>query len=243
MGNRLLMVVIAIGDEYNTRYRQLFWPSHKRYCDLHGYDLLVINSFIDSCEKDPSLTSLQKALVCSLPQAATYTHVASIDADILINTAIAPPLLEAFNESQKIAIVDEASQPTRELHAKIVEHKGWESSPSEYYRMSGFDLTTPHLLNTGLYIAQPLRHRSFFERIYAQGKANGRGHPRGFHYEQSLIGYHLQGDAIFELLDNRWNAIFGLYLKSLSFGRFGVLSRSLLNLSSFRSRVLNDFFL
>ena len=86
MGNSLLVVVIAIGDQYMARYRRLFWPSHVRYCSEHGYDLLVVDRFVDAGENDRSLVSLQKALVCSLPKADAYSHVAYIDADVLINT-------------------------------------------------------------------------------------------------------------------------------------------------------------
>lgn len=210
--NNILVVSVAIGDGYKQEYLRLFHNSHTAYCRKHGYDFLLIDQFIDTSESDKSLISLQKALVCSIDIAAEYDRIVFVDADILINAEVAPPITSAIDTSHSAFFVDEYSQPTRAGRLDIQRRMGWEASAVEYYRLSGLEIETSSVLNSGVMVLSPKIHRAPLEAAYAKGKASGRNHPRGFHYEQSLIGHAFQQDRLFELLDNRWNALLPLYL-------------------------------
>jgi hypothetical protein len=207
-----LVISIAIGEQYKHEYIRLFQGSHVAYCHKHGYDFLLIDEFIDTSESDKSLVSLQKALVCSIDVAADYDRIVFVDADILINAGTAPSISAEVGTSDAAFFVDEYSQPTRAGRVDIQRKMGWEASAAEYYRLSGLEIETACVLNSGVMVLRPGRHRAPLEDIYARGKASGRNHPRGFHYEQSLIGHAFQQGRLFELLDNRWNAILPLYL-------------------------------
>ena len=208
----VLFVVIAIGEKYKAEYLELFHASHQRYCLKHGYDFFLVEDFIKSGETDKSLISLQKILVCSLDQAKEYDLVVFMDSDILINHRIAPPIEEYIGDSEYVYLVDEYSQPSKEGRLHINKKMGWEDSAAAYYKLCDFKIETETVLNTGIMILNPNIHASVCERIYQDGVRHGRGHPRGFHYEQSLIGFTFQKIGLYRKLDNKWNAIFALHL-------------------------------
>ena len=87
-----------------------------------------------------------------------------IDADILINpNSPGLPVIECGN---KIGIVDEFSQPTKELRKELQKKMNWELTATEYYSKCGFNIQTDIVLNSGLLIMQPKIHGNFLKNIY-----------------------------------------------------------------------------
>lgn len=206
-----LVVTVAVGFPYKQAYLSLFHRSVLAYCDKHGYDFLLVDDFIDRSEADPSLISLQKALVCSVDVAADYERVVFIDADILVNVEDAPSIV-AETTPDLAGFVDEFSQPDPVTRISIQRAMGWETSAAEYYALCGFHLDTPHVVNSGVMVLSPRHHRNILEEIYLAGKRDGRNHPRGFHYEQSLIGYRFQAESRCRFVDNKWNTLASIAL-------------------------------
>lgn len=68
-------------------------------------------------------------------------------------------------------------------------------------------MATDIVLNTGVMIFNPKIHNEILQDAYNFGIQSGLNHPRGFHYEQAVIGYTLQKNNCFEILKNNWNAI------------------------------------
>ena len=120
------MVVIAIGADYRAQYGRLFEPSHRRYCDRHGYDLFVVDRAIEHGGENVPV-GLQRLLMCSLPSAAAYSHVVHTDADVLIHRD-APSLLKAIGDTNSVAVVDEFSQPSPILRLGVQKRRGWSSA-------------------------------------------------------------------------------------------------------------------
>ena len=240
----LLMVVIAVGAEYREQYRRFFEPSHREYCRRHGFDVHVVETHIDP-QGDQAPVVLQRLLICSLPQAAAYSHVAHVDADILINPA-APSLLDAVGQTDAVAIVDEFSQPSPELRLRVQKRRGWELQAADYYELGGFHLETTQVLNTAVMVAQPAKHRALFEALYERGKREMPGNPRGLHYEPALVGSALQSRSLVKVLDNRWNALFPIYLEGLKAGN-GLdlhvwMERIMLNVPAHRRALFRRFY-
>src|SRR6266436_7504542 len=203
---RILIVAIALGTHYRNNYLNLFYKSHKDYCAKHGYDFIVIDYFIDQEAEDISFISLQKALVCSIEQAKQYDFVVYIDADILINVQNAPPIDSEIKDPRFALFVDEYTQPSKMKRIEIEKKMGGPISASEYYKLSGLEIETEIVLNSGVMVLSPKWHKETLEKVYFFGKRTGRNHPRGFHFEQSLVGYAFQRERVFRLIDNKWNA-------------------------------------
>jgi len=89
-----------------------------------------------------------------------YDYVVFIDSDILINIT-APAIHESVVFGNNIGIVDEYSQPTREVRLKIQRMMGWETSARDYYALCGFDLGTNKVLNSGVLVIQPKNTRTY----------------------------------------------------------------------------------
>lgn len=208
--SKVLLVAIAIGEKYLQMYNQLFRKSHENYAKKHGYDFKVVTDFLDKNTQHYSAISFNKSLVFSQTWSKDYEFIIFIDSDILINP-VAPALHNFIDYGDKIGIVNEYSQPTPEIRLQIQAKQGWESCASEYYKLSGFDINTDAVLNTGVIVSQPKIHGNIFQNIYNKYIKKSINHNRGFHYEQSCIGYELQKQCLYTTLPNKWNIIWGLY--------------------------------
>jgi len=207
---KILLVSIVIGDAYQKNYAQYYYENHQSYAKQCGYDFTVCTDFIDPNNQHTSFISFQKILVCSGSESLKYDYIVVVDADILFNLSRAEPIHENIKSPEKIYIVDEFCQPSYEKRIMYNIKYGYERSASEYYAQSGLHLDTNLLLNTGVMIFNPQIHKDFLEKIYIEGLKKGLNHPRGFHYEQSLVGYYLQKEKMYSLLPTCWNAIFAL---------------------------------
>jgi len=206
---KVLLITIAIGEKYLKEYEKLFFESQKNYASKHGYDFMVIKDFLDQNIKEKSTISFNKVLVCSQEWSNNYDFIIFVDADILIN--INSPAIHSYVDyGSSIGIVDEYSQPTKEGRLKIQRKMRWESSAKEYYKLCGFELETDMVLNSGVLVLQPKLHKDFLENIYNKYVVQSITHPRGFHFEQSCIGYEIMKADLHKIIDNRFNAIWGL---------------------------------
>jgi lipopolysaccharide biosynthesis glycosyltransferase len=202
--SRILLVSIAIGESYLHEYNTLFRPSHELYAKRHGYDFKVVSEWIKGPHVRDS-TSFQKILI---PGYFTdYDYVIFVDADILIHPEAPPIHLEI--ESEGIGCVDQWAQPDgRRL--EIARRYGWETSAIDYYKLAGFTINIDKVINTGVLVFQPALHANICNEIYRNYVNNCVGNRRGFHYEQSAIGYTLQSRDLVKWLDSCWNAIWPL---------------------------------
>jgi hypothetical protein len=211
---KVLLITIAIGPQYVQLYNFFFRKSHENYAKKHNYDFKIITDFISSETKYPikhnGLISFNKILVCSQDFSEKYDYIIFIDADIIINKN-APALHDYYNWGDKIGIIDEYSQPTNELRIKLQKLNGWEDSANKYYKLAGLDIETTKLLNTGVLVMQPKIHSVFLKSIYEKYAEIAVNHSRGFHFEQSCIGYELQKNNKALIIDNKWNAVWTLY--------------------------------
>ena len=206
---KVLLVAIAVGDKYLGQYERLFKKSQELYAKRNGYDFKVITEYLDKEHSRMELVSLMKLLLGSQEWSMEYDYIVYIDADIFINPN-APPIHTAIDYQDKIGMVDEYSQPTQEKRIQIQEVYGWEPSAKEYYRLCGFDLDTKIVFNGGVIVFQPKLHASFLQFLYKSFFKICLVHPRGFHYEQSAVGYTLQIQKNYVVLDNKFNAIWSL---------------------------------
>ncbi len=205
-----LLVTVVIGQQYQERYKALFFDNHRAYAAQSGYDFRVVDDFLDRANPHPCFISLQKSLVCSQEFSRGYKRIIYVDADILFNLRTSVPVHLETADDDNVYIVDEATQPTRELHRQLRKNCGWDSGATEYYRLAGLEINTDTILNTGLMILNPRLHRGLLEDIHRAAVARGFNHPRGVHFEQAMIGHGLQSAGCYKLLPNEWNAVWML---------------------------------
>lgn len=210
---RVLLTTLAIGYDYIQRYNKLFRKSHETYAVRNGYDFEVITRFLDEQSNYTGMMdtlTLNKILVCSSEYHQEYDMVIFIDADILIHRD-APPLHTFLDYTDKIGAVDEFAQPTSERRIALQKKLGFETSSKEYYALCGIDFDSPIVVNTGLLVFQPKKHKALLETIFNTYVSKCVGHPRGFIYEQSVIGYEIQKAGKLVCLPSKFNTIWALY--------------------------------
>jgi hypothetical protein len=212
MSPKILLATIVIGDKYINEYNILFRKSHELYAKKHGYDFKIVTNFLETSlsKSHRSTISFQKILIGCQDWSTEYDYIIIIDADILINTNA--PQISIDTLKYKIGIVNEYSQPTKYERLAIQIRMDWERTPTDYYKLGdpSFNIETDLLLNTGFIIVQPAIHNAFLREIYNKYISMSINHSRGFHFEQAAIGYELQKNNMFTVMDNKWNAIWSL---------------------------------
>jgi len=206
---KVLLVTIAIGEKYLAEYNNLFYESQKNYALKNGYDFKVITYFLDKTIQHRSSVSFNKILVCNQEWSNEYDFIIFIDADILININ-SPPIHNYIDYEGCIGIIDEYSQPSKQRRLEIQRKMGWETSAVDYYNLCGLDIQTDMVFNSGVLVLQPKKHADFLQCIYNKYVAQSLSHYRGFHFEQSCIGYEIQKNNLYKVIDNKFNAVWNL---------------------------------
>lgn len=206
---KVLLVTIAVGEKYLEEYNNIFYESQYNYAKKHGYDFKVITDFLDQNIKVLSTVSFNKILVCNQEWSNDYDFIIFIDADILININ-SPSIHNYIDYGECIGIVDEYSQHSKERRLKIQRNHGWEMSAVDYYKLCGLDIQTDMVFNSGVLVMQPKIHKDFLQYVYNKYVLQSISHYRGFHFEQSCIGYEIQINNLYKVIDNKFNAVWAL---------------------------------
>lgn len=215
---KVCLLTLAIGEKYIEMYNRLFRPSQENYARKCGYDFRVLDDYLDKDHTDPKTITLNKMLVCSQPWSAEYDFIVFVDADILINIK-SPPIHTNIDFGDKIGIANETDQtPPYFMNSFRNYVYNWKDGAG-YYSCSGFNVNTGKILNTGVLVLQPKKHREFLERIYYKYIVSDYYNPstpiqceqtNPFHYEQSAIGYELQTNNMYVVISKKFNSIWFL---------------------------------
>lgn len=210
---KCLLVTIVIGEKYLEEYYKLFYESQKNYALKNNYDFKVITEFLDKENQDTYSISFNKVLVCSQEWSTDYDFIIFVDADILININ-SPPIHNCIDYEGCIGIVDEYSQPSSERRILIQKRNGFETSASDYYKIYGFDLDTNMVFNSGVMVMQPRIHKDFLFNIYNNYKITSmtiyKTKKKATHKDQPYIGFEIQKNNLYKVMDNKFNAIWGI---------------------------------
>jgi hypothetical protein len=206
---KFAVCVIAIGDDYMKFYEQYFKNSHERYCKKYGYDLFIINDFLDTNPQHQTKECItyQKFLIASYEPIQDYDYVLILDADIYI-LAQAGPLTEITEVcADKVAGVNQATDPSLEIVELINRSKEWPVTVNDFYK----SLLPTHIsfesninVNSGFLLLQPKKHKEFFVSAYKKWIELT---PCNSHREQAGISYELQIQNKIYICDKRWNRL------------------------------------
>lgn len=92
---------------------------------------------------------------------------------------------------------------------------------TSYYKEAeceGFRVTTSlkSICNTGMFICRPALHAEYLKNLVDRFAPYQIGHPRKFHFEQSVMSYTLQVDDQVTILPWAWNRILSSFIDEAS---------------------------
>ena len=195
---------------WSTRFKKTW----EKYAEIHGYDIVVIDDYIDVSEKGKSRSPhWQKCLILEHPKVKKFDDVVWIDSDILINYHTAPCIVE-HNASGKIGAVTQGDRfPNREKIDNVLMRMR-SGTPAEWmrdnpaitypemYMRAGLAGDINDVINTGVLVLKPERHAALMRRVYDEGVEN-----RFSAKENMPLSYRLLKDGMVNPLDIRFNKL------------------------------------
>lgn len=204
------IVTLACGERFRNTWKKVCEANWQTYADKHGYDLICIDSPLDSSDRAQRRSSgWQKCLILNQDFIRHYERVVWVDADILINTASAP-CIAAGVPVDKVGAVEVWSQPTPQLFEQTL-HRMYEfwGSPAvashtakEYYANHGLPPDFDHVVQTGVMVLSPRYHRALLEKTYFDYEEEGGPYSN---YEQPALSYELLRNETIHWIDHRFN--------------------------------------
>ncbi len=201
------LATFVIGERYENAYDR-FRESHKKYCDRHGWEHLVLTEPIDK-QSDRKSVIAQKVLVGTLDK---YETVVWIDSDIWITDQC--PEIETVDRT-KIGLCDQRPFHNQALYDDVKRIRSWNGD--EYYPKYGFQNGLSDF-NAGIMVFHPKVHAEYLRNIY-EGLVDfiktvpERDPDTGvyLHYDQPYLGHHFLKSNVYEILDWRHNTVWPVY--------------------------------
>jgi hypothetical protein len=218
------VVTMAIGSEYQGAFERWYRPSWQDYCRRQGFDLHVIDQPIDKLV-DLSRKSLhwQKLLIPSLPQFRDYERVIWVDADIVINSSIAPDITEGvspkrigvvdatrwmttpddiFNQYSRFLFLDALSLTFKDM-PRVDDCRTLiaDMTVADMYRLKGFDPPVDQYVNTGVLVCSPHHHADYLLDLYLRYESDI------WDFENTAVSWELISQNIVDFIDERFNVV------------------------------------
>jgi hypothetical protein len=215
MSNSKAIVTLAIGKKYLTQWRQLCQLNWQKYADKHGYDLICIDTPLDSSERAQRRSpAWQKCLILSQDFSREYERIVWIDSDILINFIDAPCIVENV-PVEKIGATNAYSSPTKALYSQILkrQYQYYEycgdnpiinNTARDYYSIYGLPPQFDDVVHTGVLVLSPNHHRQILEKAYFDYEEKGDA---SWNYEMRPLSWEVLNADSIHWIDHRFNLI------------------------------------
>lgn len=212
------LTTMVIGNDYKAMWDSLYRKSVEAYADRHGYELVIIDDYIDTRPKGRERTPhWQKCLILEHPRLRDREHVAWIDADIFVNYHSGPCIVEHYQARDggrggigavpfgATFTTDEAvdnrwNRAHRYGSGIFKRERG--PTPAERYAEAGLPDDQPEMVNTGVLVLRPDRHGDFLREVYETGTENPYSA-----MEQMWLSYRIFQEGLLTPLDPRFNKI------------------------------------
>jgi hypothetical protein len=203
------IVTICIGKEYVCTWEAMCRKGWQRYCEIYGFDLIVVTDHLDDSERGHSRSpAWEKLLVLIQPWAQPYERVVWVDADIMISKD-APSILEEVPDPTKVGICLSGGQMSEaEQHIYFERLYKLKVPPAngrrawQFHHQSGFEKAsvaadTP-MFNTGLMVLSPRHHARLMRSIYDRDSDSRL-------YEQPFVSLELACRGLAQVISSRFN--------------------------------------
>jgi len=209
------IVTMTLGDSVFQRWKDICEENWRDYGLKHDIDIVVLDRALDESPRAKSRSpAWQKCLILEHAEVLHYERVAWFDADIFFNVEDAPDI---FGDcpSDKVGGVNSFADPTpwenrlaldrfRDLMDRRPEGSSLlrYETPEDIYRAFGDPVRPVSLmLNTGVLVLSPKRHRDIMRRVYDAYEDRGAS----LYYENVPLSYELVANDLVHLLDPRFN--------------------------------------
>ncbi len=208
-GNTKALVTVVIGDDFTAMWEQVMSMTWRLYAEKHGYDIIVIDDFIDDSDRAKNRhINWQKCLILEDERVCGYEDVVWLDADIMINYHTAPCIVET-NSSDKIGLVGnkESFYDSPVImdnlmlrHLSLTKTTRTCRSMQELYVRAGLDDSVENAANTGVIVLKPKMHTEVMRYVYDSFEEND------FSMKEELpLSNHLYKNKLVNNLDKRFN--------------------------------------
>lgn len=211
------IVTMVVGDRFRELWSRFCAPSWQVYAQRNGFDLLVIDRPLDT--RDIATRrgfSWQKLLIGRVEAVAPYDTLIWIDADIVINAAVAPNILDG-TPADRIGAVRYHPLLRQPLfaaaHARLTGGLTPEAASAAIFRQFGLAGEHGHMIQGGV-LTIPRHHLPFLEQIYLRYPTPGSEQQQ----EQPFLSYELSTAGLTHFLDDKFNAVWYEYKHGVYFG-------------------------
>lgn len=211
------IVTILIGEKYQKRWRDYYRKSWEKYAEKHGYDIIVIDDYLDKSEKGKSRSlHWQKLLITEDARVKPYANVVWLDSDVLINFYDAPCIVASHASKEKIGVVSiketnslpERKKNREERFYQYINKHGEEkrrgaNAIADLYKNAGLmDTVVTDYFNAGVMVLSPTHHAHILREVYDLYEENKKSA-----YENYPLCYHLFKNNHVDFIDRRFNTI------------------------------------
>jgi hypothetical protein len=215
--NKKCIVTLLIGEKYQERWRTYYKDSWDKYAKIHGYDIIVVDDYLDQTERAKSRSPhWQKLLITEDERVKRYESVVWMDSDILINFHEAPCIVDSHANKHKIGVVSikqtnslpERRKNREERFYRYINKHGEEKrrgvgSIADIYKNAGLtDTIIDDYFNAGVMVLSPKDHAHILREVYDTYEENKKSA-----YENYPLCYHLFKNNHLDFIDRRFNTI------------------------------------
>jgi hypothetical protein len=215
MPSKNAIVTICQGQDAEF-YKRIFLPSLQAYAAKIGADYHCITESLVPIPSDKQYTPfqlkqflcMQKLVIPHLDSIRSYTQVAYIDADILINVATAPNIFDSV-PVEKIGAVNEKSQyGCSDFVSAFLKRTipNVASTAEDYYTRHTFPESFSKQFNAGLLVFSPKIHGPFMKSVYETYMPRIQA-GEDLDYDQGPLNYEANKAKLVHYMDERWNRV------------------------------------
>jgi hypothetical protein len=206
------LVTLTIGRGYRDRWEKLCEPGWRAYAEKHGYDIVRIDRPLDTTQRAVNRSpAWQKCLVAGHPEVMRYNRAVWLDADIVINAEDAPCVVQGVPEEKVGAVNDWGDPETFRIRlARQAVRSGAQGkksalprTPAAYYADFGLFPGFESVVQTGVMVLSPRRHRELLEMVYYSFEDRGEAF---WNYEMRPLSHELLKAGVVHWIDSRFNA-------------------------------------
>ncbi|MBU7585803.1 MAG: hypothetical protein KAF91_23465 [Nostoc sp. TH1S01] len=220
--NDKAIVTLTVGQKFSQQWKNFCYKNWKNYADKYKYDLITIDEPLDVSERAQNRSpAWQKCLILSSAKTRNYSQVVWIDADILINTEVAPCICSMIPED-RIGGVKADAYPSKEIYYRQLKlrYEIWSKqnvnyidnlTPYLYYKNYGIETNINEIFQTGVFVASPKHHCHIFEKVYHEYEEKGAS---AWNYEMRPLSYEIIRSGLVEWLPPEFNLTVNTYFNT-----------------------------
>ena len=206
MRNSKAIVTLAIAQKYLENWKNCCQANWQKYAERHGYDFICMEDPLDDSARAPKRSpSWQKCLILGEESVNKYDRVVWVDADVLIDSANAPCIVEGVAVDKVGAAPEWATlneQLAAEARYRLFETWGITDEKNEGGTSAKYGIRTQfyRIVQDGIMVLSPSHQRSILEKVYHECEEKGLG-------EMPWLSYELLKADWVQWLDRRFSTV------------------------------------